>query len=133
MKESIYYLSESGVFEITPEMIPSVQEDEVYDISEVQGEKCIKLSDEQLLFFKLHRGEGLSHVQIYNMEPNTLEERKDKVSKKRESLYKSVTDPLYIAYVKYTTLGEVEKAEAKHQEWLDKLQEIKDNNPYPTE
>lgn len=136
MENYVYLLGKCGVLHIPEEWISKYSHYKIVDnISAIEEDEqsYIRLNEEQILFYNLHLNDSLTYLQVFNMELPPIEERIQKISDKRERKYRAITDPLYIAYVKYKEIGETEKAEAKHQEWLEKLQEIKDNNPYPTE
>lgn len=60
----------------------------------------------------------------------TIEEKNNMIRLKRQMLYKNESDSLYMSYVKYTELGELEKASAAKTEWLAKVQEIDIKFPY---
>ena len=60
----------------------------------------------------------------------TIEEKNNMIRQKRQMLYKNESDSLYMSYVKYTELGELEKASAAKTEWLAKVQEIDIRFPY---
>ena len=48
----------------------------------------------------------------------------------RELAYKAESDSLYMAWQKYTTIGETEKANVAKVQWLDKVSEINTRIPY---
>lgn len=130
--EKIYLLGKQGVFEIDTNEI-SIPDEEITDkIEEVTYDKFIKLTPEQVVFFKEHQGEHLDYMKLYNMETFSLSERIDQIAKIREQQYKKYSDHLYIAYAKYKEFGETQKARDKYEEWIKKIQEIEKNNPYPT-
>lgn len=54
----------------------------------------------------------------------------EEIRKRRENLYNTSTDRLYMAYVKYREFGEEEKAAAAYQEWREAVEKIKQDNPY---
>lgn len=72
-----------------------------------------------------------SYEEIFSLLPPSLEVRKQKVKEKRQQLYSSITDPLYISYQKYLAREEIEKAEIAKKEWLEALKKIEEENPYP--
>ena len=68
--------------------------------------------------------------QTVEIEEPTVEQQNAIIRKDREIAYRRESDTLYMAYVKYSELGELEKANAAKTEWLAKVQEIDIRFPY---
>lgn len=66
---------------------------------------------------------------IETKEP-TVEQQNAAIKREREMAYRRESDSLYMAFVKYTELGELEKANAAKSKWLAKVQEIDIRFPY---
>lgn len=60
----------------------------------------------------------------------SIEEKNNIIRQKRQMSYRNESDSLYMSYVKYSELGELEKANAAKSEWLAKVQEIDIRFPY---
>lgn len=63
----------------------------------------------------------------------TVEEQNEAIRRQREASYRRESDSLYMAYMKYSEMGETEKAAAAKAAWLAKIQEIDMRLPYVTE
>ena len=97
--------------------------------------RWIPMSDAQIAFADEHP--TASAKEIFDMKLNaieteepTVEQQNAIIRKDREIAYRRESDTLYMAYVKYTELGELEKANAAKSEWLAKVQEIDIRFPY---
>lgn len=62
---------------------------------------------------------------IVESERNNLDVDSDRIKK-----YKKITDNLFITYLIYKELGDIEKAESIKKEWINKRNEIKNKYPY---
>lgn len=135
MENEVYLINQDNVIVVDEKMAVSLNAiDSISDFSQFEREDIfVRMTEPQILFYKLHNKENLNAEQIYTMTPPVIEDRREIIRKRRETFYRNESDPLYIAYIKYNTLGEAEKASNKFQEWINKVQEIKDNNPYPIE
>lgn len=54
----------------------------------------------------------------------------DNIRELRQEQYKLRSDSLYLAYQKYTALGNEEKAVTAKQAWLDEVERIESEYPY---
>ena len=63
------------------------------------------------------------------IEPTT-EEINAEIQAKREKAYKDRSDSLYMAWQKYLTLGETEKAEEAKAKWLEEIDKINEELSY---
>lgn len=97
--------------------------------------KMMLASDAQIEFYKKHQDYDLYH--LFYMLTLTEEEQQAKkeeenaqIKRKREINYKNNADPLYMAYVKNSALGNTEKANDYYNQWLNAVQKIKEENPY---
>ena len=95
----------------------------------------IPMSDAQIAFADEHP--TASAKEIFDMkltvietkEP-TVEQQNAAIKREREMTYRRESDSLYMAFAKYSELGELEKANAAKSEWLAKVQEIDIRFPY---
>lgn len=99
-------------------------------IEDIENDKVVKLNDEQIAFLSTHK--NLPYKDIINMTEPPLEDKVNEVKETREKAYVEQSDSLYMAYLKYKDLGQEEKAKEAHDLWLSKINEISNNNPYPT-
>ena len=95
----------------------------------------IPMSEAQVKFADEHP--TATAREIFDMKMNiiepyqpTQEEQNASIRIEREMAYRRESDSLYMAYVKYTELGELEKANAAKSEWLAKVKEIDIRFPY---
>lgn len=72
-----------------------------------------------------------TYEDVYNLTPPALEIRRQKVKDKRQKLYTTISDPIYISYQKYIALQQPEKAQAAKQDWIEAIRKIEADNPYP--
>ena len=89
----------------------------------------IPMSEAQVKFADEHP--TATAREIFDMKMNiiepyqpTQEEQNASIRIEREMAYRRESDSLYMAFVKYTELGELEKANTAKSEWLAKVQEI---------
>lgn len=95
----------------------------------------IPMSDTQIAFADEHP--TASAKEIFDMkltviktaEP-TVEEQNAAIRREREMAYRRESDTLYMAFAKYSELGETEKAATAKANWLQKVQEIDMRLPY---
>jgi len=119
------YLSKKGI--VTSEYIfDDIKPGQTLD--DLENGKIILLNEDQSVFY--YKNPDCSHQEIFLMKKNP-ELEIERIRKKREQLYEKESDHFYIAYQKYLIQGNMEKAEQQKQKWLDKIEEIKLNNPYP--
>lgn len=95
----------------------------------------IPMSEAQIVFSE--NNPSASIKEIFDMELIVIEEPIQSIEKKnniirqkRQMSYRNESDSLYMSYVKYIELGELEKANAAKTEWLAKVQEIDIRFPY---
>ena len=95
----------------------------------------IPMSDAQIAFADEHPIASAKEIfdmklMLIEIEEPTVEQQNTIIRKDREMAYRRESDSLYMAYVKYLELGELEKANAAKSEWLAKVQEIDIRFPY---
>ena len=95
----------------------------------------IPMSDAQIAFADEHPTASAKEIfdmklTVIETEEPTVEQQNAEIRRKRETVYRRESDSLYMAYVKYSELGELEKANAAKSEWLAKVQEIDIRFPY---
>ena len=61
---------------------------------------------------------------------NAKQAENEEIRLRRKNDYKNTVDPLYMAYVKNQALGNTEKATSYYNQWLEAVQQIKEENPY---
>lgn len=134
--EKVYVFYRGGIVEGTEkwysEILPENIATSYLDI--VNG-KHIIANSEQIAFYKEHPDYDLYH--LYYMIPLTEEEQIEKknienerIKNTRETLYKSESDSLYMSFVKYSALGQDDKAKEAYDQWLAKVKQIEEENPY---
>ena len=134
--EKVYVFYRGGIVEGTEkwysEILPENIATSYLDI--VNG-KHIIANSEQIAFYKEHPDYDLYH--LYYMIPLTEEEQIEKknienerIKNTRETLYKSESDSLYMSFVKYSALGQDDKAKEAYDQWLDKVKQREEENPY---
>lgn len=134
--EKVYVFYRGGIVEGTEkwysEILPENIATSYLDI--VNG-KHIIANSEQIAFYKEHPNYDLYH--LYYMIPLTEEEQIEKkntenerIKEIRESAYKSESDSLYMSFVKYSALGQDDKAKEAYDQWLAKVKQIEEENPY---
>ena len=136
MEEILYVFHSGGIVEGTKEWYDSILPKNIATsyLDIVNGKHMIANS-EQIAFYKDHPDYDLYH--LYYMLPLTEEEQIEKknienerIKETRESAYKSESDSLYMSFVKYSALGQDDKAAKAYNQWLDKVKQIEEENPY---
>lgn len=91
-----------------------------------------ELTGDMLEFYLSNKEKNLSYQDIVNMivPDNYVSVRNEEIKNAREDAYKTQSDSLYMAYVKYTALGQDEKASEAYNQWIAKVKEIEEANPY---
>ena len=69
---------------------------------------------------KLFRGNKIKEKELKN---NSIKET-------RERLYKAESDSIYMSFIKYSALGQDDKAKEAYDQWLAKVKQIEEENPY---
>ena len=134
--EKVYVFYRGGIVEGTEkwysEILPENIATSYLDI--VNG-KHIIANSEQIAFYKEHPDYDLYH--LYYMIPLTEEEQIEKknienerIKETRENAYKSESDSLYMSFIKYSALGQDDKAKEAYDQWLAKVKQIEEENPY---
>ena len=95
----------------------------------------IPMSDAQIAFADEHPTASAKEIfdmklTVIETEEPTVEQQNVAIRRERRMAYRRESDSLYMAYVKYSELGELEKANAAKSEWLAKVQEIDIRFPY---
>lgn len=134
--EKVYVFYRGGIVEGTEkwysEILPENIATSYLDI--VNG-KHIIANSEQIAFYKEHPNYDLYH--LYYMIPLTEEEQIEKksienerIKEIRESAYKAESDSIYMSFIKYSALGQDDKAKEAYDQWLAKVKQIEEENPY---
>lgn len=136
MEENLYVFHSGGIVEGTKEWYDSILPENIATsyLDIVNGKHMIANS-EQIAFYKDHPDYDLYH--LYYMLPLTEEEQIEKkntenerIKETRESAYKAESDSLYMSFVKYSALGQDDKATKAYNQWLNKVKQIEEENPY---
>ena len=95
----------------------------------------IPMSDAQIAFADEHPIASVKEIfdmklTVIEIEEPTVEQQNTAIKREREMAYRRESDSLYMAFAKYSELGELEKANAAKSEWLAKVQEIDIRFPY---
>ena len=95
----------------------------------------IPMSDAQIAFADEHPIASAKEIfdmklTVIEIEEPTVEEQNAIIRKDREMAYRRESDSLYMAFAKYSELGETEKAATAKANWLQKVQEIDMRLPY---
>lgn len=136
MENKVYVFDARGIVECTQDWYNSIlPENLTTSYEELLLGKHMLASEDQIEFYKTHEDADLYHL-FYMLEYTDEEKakiREDKnteISKTREILYKRDSDPLYMSFVKYSAQGLEEKAKEAFSQWMTKVKEIENNNPY---
>lgn len=128
----IYIFNRNGVLEAPREWYESLKPEVITtDFEELKTGKYMPLSEEQIAFHRIHPHCNLFHS--FYMIPLTIEEQNNQIREIRKGLYKAQSDPLYMAYIKYKELGDPNNAELAYKIWIEKINKIKQDNPYLSE
>ena len=91
-----------------------------------------KLIDFSKKDFDLNYDEETNTIDLNNLKQAkiTAKEQNISIQKQREVEYKKRSDSLYMAWQKYSALGETEKAEEARVKWLEEIEKINNELPY---
>ena len=56
--------------------------------------------------------------------------KNNSIKETRERLYKAESDSIYMSFIKYSALGQDDKAKEAYDQWLAKVKQIEEENPY---
>lgn len=134
--ENKYVFTSSGILEGPEDWFNLILPENFTDsYDELFEGKYIIPSEEQIAFYKNHKDYDLYH-QFYMIEytdedkENAKQAENEEIKLRRKNDYKNTVDPLYMAYVKNQALGNTEKATSYYNQWLEAVQQIKEENPY---
>ena len=124
----MYILSDVGVINVDEEYCKDLSLTNKYD--EILEGKFLIIDGERLEFYLNNLNKDLSVENIYYMTLPSNESYNEKVRIKRERLYKSESDSIYMSFIKYSALGQDDKAKEAYDQWLAKVKQIEEENPY---
>lgn len=124
----MYILSDVGVINVDEEYCKDLSLTDKYD--EILEGKFLIIEGDRLEFYLNNLNKDLSVENIYYMTLPSNESYNEKVRMKRERLYKSESDSIYMSFIKYSALGQDDKAKEAYDQWLAKVKQIEEENPY---
>ena len=124
----MYILSDVGVINVSEEYCRDLSLTDKYD--EILEGKFLIIEGDRLEFYLNNLNKDLSVENIYYMTLPSNESYNEKVRMKRERLYKSESDSIYMSFIKYSALGQDDKAKEAYDQWLAKVKQIEEENPY---
>ena len=124
----MYILSDVGVINVDEEYCKDLSLTDKYD--EILEGKFLIIDGDRLEFYLNNLNKDLSVENIYYMTLPSNESYNEKVRMKRERLYKSESDSIYMSFIKYSALGQDDKAKEAYDQWLAKVKQIEEENPY---
>lgn len=124
----MYILSDVGVINVSEEYCKDLSLTDKYD--EILEGKFLIIEGDRLEFYLNNLNKDLSVENIYYMTLPSNESYNEKVRIKRERLYKSESDSIYMSFIKYSALGQDDKAKEAYDQWLAKVKQIEEENPY---
>ena len=134
--EKVYVFYRGGIVEGTEKWYSEILPENIAtSYLDIVNDKHIIANSEQIAFYKEHPDYDLYH--LYYMIPLTEEEQIEKknienerIKNTRETLYKSESDSIYMSFIKYSALGQDDKAKEAYDQWLAKVKQIEEENPY---
>lgn len=124
----MYILSDVGVINVNEDYCKDLSLTDKYD--EILEGKFLIIEGDRLEFYLNNLNKDLSVENIYYMTLPSNESYNEKVRIKRERLYKSESDSIYMSFIKYSALGQDDKAKEAYDQWLAKVKQIEEENPY---
>ena len=124
----MYTLSDVGVINVNEDYCKDLSLTDKYD--EILEGKFLIIEGDRLEFYLNNLNKDLSVENIYYMTLPSNESYNEKVRIKRERLYKSESDSIYMSFIKYSALGQDDKAKEAYDQWLAKVKQIEEENPY---
>ena len=124
----MYILSDVGVINVSEEYCKDLSLTDKYD--EILEGKFLIIEGDRLEFYLNNLNKDLSVENIYYMTLPSNESYNEKVRIKRERLYKTESDSIYMSFIKYSALGQDDKAKEAYDQWLAKVKQIEEENPY---
>lgn len=127
-----FYINKHSVGSVDSEFLNEFMLDKVVDsIDELQDDKILLLNDEQVKYFQANPERLIDDpISVFYMKPIPPETLNEEIRKKRESLYQTYTDSLYMAYIKYKEFGDTDAAEEAYNKWKQAVLDIENTNPY---
>lgn len=124
----MYILSDVGVINVSEEYCKDLSLTDKYN--EILEGKFLIIEGDRLEFYLNNLNKDLSVENIYYMTLPSNESYNEKVRIKRERLYKAESDSIYMSFIKYSALGQDDKAKEAYDQWLAKVKQIEEENPY---
>ena len=124
----MYILSDVGIINVNDEDITKLSLTDKYE--EIFEGKFVVIEGDRLKFYLDNVNRNLSTENIYYMTLPSSESCNEEIRRQRERAYKSESDSLYMSFVKYSALGQDDKAKEAYDQWLAKIKQIEEENPY---
>ena len=124
----MYILSDVGVINVNEDYCKDLSLTDKYD--EILEGKFLIIEGDRLEFYLNNLNKDLSVENIYYMTLPSNESYNEKVRIEREGLYKAESDSIYMSFIQYSALGQDDKAKEAYDQWLAKVKQIEEENPY---
>ena len=104
----------------------------VDSLDKMDENSYLLLDGDMLQFYLDNKDKNLSYQEIISMTipSDYVYKRNLEIENTRKHKYTYESDPLYMSYVKYIALGQDEKASKAYNQWIAKVKEIEEANPY---
>lgn len=133
--DTIYYINKITVGSVDKDFFEEYMQDKVVaNLEDLTDDTILILNEEQTIFFQKYADLLIDDpISTYYMKTPSDDILNEEVRRKREAEYKSTTDSLYMAYIKYKEFGKEEEATAAYNKWKQAVLEVGEANPYITE
>ena len=136
MEKEIKVFNAFGIIVAEESWYNQLKEDvKANNFDDILNGKYMLATEEQIEFFNNHPDYDVYH--LFYMKAYTEEDiRKEKelknnsIKETRERLYKAESDSIYMSFIKYSALGRDDKAKEAYDQWLAKVKQIEEENPY---
>ena len=119
-----YYIVNQSQILIYDHVIDHVEVSETYP-----SNNHVEISEAQYQFYLDHPTASMQEVWNMELTPPYIQTNED-ISRQRQEAYKQRSDSYYMAYQKYTVMGQLDKAEISKTQWLAEVAAIDLENPY---
>lgn len=124
-----YYIHQGRVLVYAQDISEAMDMSEDYN----EQQKChVTMTPEQIAFYEANKTATVKEVWDCELTVPTVQTNED-IEVLRQQAYLTESNPLMDAFNQYRELGETAKYEAKHAEWVAKVEEIRERYPYITE
>lgn len=136
MEKEIKVFNAFGIIVAEESWYNQLKEDvKANNFDDILNGKYMLATEEQIEFFNNHHDYDVYHL-FYMKEYTEEDIRKEKelknnsIKETRERLYKAESDSIYMSFIKYSALGQDDKAKEAYDQWLAKVKQIEEENPY---